>query len=194
MELVHIVHRRNIIEIRRRRAKSKIAYYEELKQLVKSYKADAAALRDMYRDCMKPESSGAVLKHRQELYAAKKAKVESYSSSSRKMKPFKWLDNLSGLNKRILKHRAEYMKARYETARLTCQTRKRVARLTSLLGVNINYQMGTGFVGNIIVFRNTPQQKTIDATEFEPTYREVEANRAIERMLKSDGNEEKKTN
>jgi hypothetical protein len=104
-----------------------------------------------------------------------------------KMKPFKFMDRVSELNKRILKHRAEYVQARYETARLTCSTRKRLGRLLKLLGCNIDYQMGTGFV-QAILFKG--RRDPIPYTEFEAMAREVEANRAIERMLRSNGKKE----
>lgn len=186
MELAYILHRRNTIEVRRRRAKNKIGYYEELKRVVKNYKIAVDLVAHLKRAVRVGQA------HESEL---KKAEVKVGAFSAQKMKPFKWLNNISGLNKRILKHRAEYMKARYDAARLTCESRKRVARLTAMLAANINYQFGTGFVESIHVFRNTADQQQIPHTDFESMYREVEANKAIERMLRSNAkkDEENKT-
>lgn len=187
MELAYILHRRNLIEVRRRRAKSKINYYETIKQTIKDYKRDVgivASFTRTLRSRVDIDCDIALTRLEKQLDAAKN-KVASYSRH--KMKPFKWLSNISGLNKQILKYRAEYMKARYDAARLTCQTRKRVARLTKLLSANINYQFGTSFVESLSLFNNTER---VLASEFEPMYREIDANKAIDKVLR--GKNEKK--
>lgn len=183
MELAYILHRRNTIEVRRRRAKNKIGYYEELKRVVKNYKIAVDKVSYLKRAIRAGQAQESALKD---------AEAQVRVFSNQKMKPFKWLNNVSGLNKRILKHRAEYMKARYDAARLTCESRKRVARLTAVLVANIKYQFGTGFVESLCVFRNTVDQQWISYIDFELMYREVEANKAIERMLRSNAQKDEK--
>lgn len=189
MELAHILYRRNQIEVRRRRAKSKISYYEDLKRTVKQYKEDVAKVGSLTRTirAMDPNVGDVSRDRLESQLEAQKQKVESYKTN--RSRPFKFLNNVSELNKRILRYRAEYMKARYDTARLTCQTRKRVARLTNLLQCTIDYQFGTAFVQAIgFKDRSTPR---ISRTEFEAMYREVDANKAIEKALRSKNEEEK---
>lgn len=179
MELSHILYRRNEIEVRRRKAKSKVSYYEEVKRLIKHYRVSVARVSSLARQIrVSANTAPGILDLRYSLDSAKK-EVASYNTG--KMKPFKWLDKASDLNKRILKYRAEYMRARYDTARLTCQTRKRVARLISELKANINYQSGTAFVESLSLFGKTEQ---ILAKDFESMFREVEANKAIEKALR----------
>jgi len=188
MELVHILYRRNQIEVRRRKAKSKIGYYEEIKRTIKSYREAQSKVTSLARSIRAFDTSfGEVSLDRlnEQLEAAKK-QVAAYDVQ--KMKPFKWMDRVSELNKRILKHRAEYMKARYDTARLTCQTRKRVGRLTTELKANINYQFGTAFVQSLSIDNNAER---IESKEFEKMFREVDANKAIEKALRSKNEEEK---
>lgn len=108
-------------------------------------------------------------------------KVDSFNKA--RNRPFKFLDRVSELNKRILKHKADYTRARYDTAKLTCSTRKRVFRLTQLLRCTIDYQMGTAFVQSI-GFKDG-ESESVPHRMFEVLGREYEANKAVEKMLRS---------
>lgn len=187
MELAHILHRRNEIEVRRRRAKSKISYYETMKRMVKKYREDVAALAGTKRTARVLAFQGVSAERVESQCKAAQDRVDQWQHE--KMRPFKWLDKASELNKQILKYRAEYMRARYDAARLTCQTRKRVARLTTLLDARINYQFGTGFVSWFAVnaSEETAGATVFEAKDFEAMYRETDANKAIEKALRSNG-------
>lgn len=187
MELAYILHKRNLIEVRRRRAKSKVHYYQSMKDCVVEYKKFASMLSTLKRDILKYTRLHSIdgdwaIRIKNDTNAAEAIASKIQAMKLKKMKPFKWLDKASVLNKLILKYKAEYATCRYETARLTCQTRKRVNRLTKLLNANINYQHGTGFVRN---FSMNSHMEIIPAENFEAMYREVEANKAIEKMLKT---------
>jgi len=196
MELAHVLYRRNLIEVRRRRAKSKIGYYEDLKRTVQAFKGTNNRVMSLTREIRHLERrsqqmGGNVdveLKMTRESLEHELKRLANMTSG--KNPPNKWMNRVSELNKQILKHKAEYMKARYDAARLTCQTRKRVARLTSLLKCTIDYQMGTAFV-QAIGFKGTYDR--IPHVEFEAMYREVDANKAIEKALRSNY-EEKESN
>lgn len=178
MELAHVLHRRNMIEVRRRRAKSKIGYYEAIKRDLKQFKT-------LQSQAVSWKHEIGTYKHSGRLAAALAAK-ESLEGLDKRMESLnhpKWMGKVSELNKLILKYKAEYMVARYDTARLTCQTRKRVSRLTKLLNCFIDYQMGTAFVA-AIGFRD-PQMERIGHEQFEAMYREVDANKAIEKALRA---------
>ncbi len=191
-ELAYILYKRNCIELRRRRAKSKFGYYEQMKDAVKDYKASQSRLNLLVREInvmlknpnFNPNPdflTGRLWTEKKEEADKLQDKLDHYDNKA-KMRPKKWMNKISELNKQILRYRAEYMVAKYDTARLTCQTRKRVARLTALLQCWIDYNYAGAFVDRI---RFKDGSEAIEASKFEAMYREHDATKAIEKMLKS---------
>lgn len=110
-----------------------------------------------------------------------KASYYKYASNT-----IKWSKNPSGLKRMVLKYRAEEAKAKYDTARHTKATHKRVLQLLKQLGMRLRWDNGY-----VYYFGTKDYSEYTYREEFEAMYKEVEANRAIDRML--NGNGKKKT-
>jgi septal ring factor EnvC (AmiA/AmiB activator) len=187
MELCYNLYKRNQIELRRRSAKNKVHYYSSLKREVVRFKDITKKINNCDREL---KSLSRSIGEQDELFrrcihrrADLEVELDNMPSTYSK-----WVNKVSELNKRILQHRADYMKARYDAARLTCSNRKRVNRLCKLLGANVEYQFGTAFISHVS-FKDSKGIESFDLrinnTEFKTFYNEHEANKAVEKMLNS---------
>jgi hypothetical protein len=177
MELGHILHKRNMIATRRNNARFKISYYKNIKEIVDAHRDFHPELdRLINRIDYSKEARNLIHRHEQRIDRLKGLPC-----------PKKWIDNISGLRKQILKYEAENLVAKYDAAKLTYATRKRVSQLTKLLEVRLNYQNGY-----VVGFYDKNGDRHVSSKSFPEMYREVEAAKAIERMLKN-GNKKEKT-
>ena len=128
---------------------------------------------------------GSIL-HKRNMLNAKRSKARfkaSYYETAHNT--VKWSKDISELNRMILKYRAEEAKAKYSIAKHTKATHKKVLQLTKQLGVRLRWDNGY-----IYSFLTKDYSEHWFRSEFEKMYQEVEANKAIDRMI--NGNRKKK--
>lgn len=179
IELASIAYKRNQIESKRRKAKSKRAYYVQQKNIVYAhmgYSMKLKALQSKFEFMSKSthledRTKASELLPKIQYIQASLAFTKNYYPF-----PKKWFGKLSELNKLILKHEADYVKAKYEQARHTSKTKNKVAKLLKALNFKVSYDNG-----KITFFGK--QGSCFSQDQFESLAKEFEANKAIERII-----------
>lgn len=196
LELCNIAHKRNQIELRRSRALSKISYYREIKKRVEIHGVSSPLLRTLKRRHayynIHAQANGAVLYHFalneviNELEAETKRlnRVAAYTDKP----PKKWQNNIRELRTVIMRHELEYLKAKYDAAKLTQATSKKVLSIIKKIDVHLGYKNGAieaiYFNGYFNVDNETVPEP-IFRSKIHKLSEEFEANKAIEKMLRS---------
>jgi hypothetical protein len=175
-ELAYYLHQRNLIEKRRSTARYRLGYYSEIKRRIRACN-EAMRTYGNLEDALSTSDEFVI----------------RYNAS--KGYPKKWKNRARELHMICLRYQAAYVKAKYDTAKFTLKTTKRVRYIARILDVRIMYR--EGFVhGFAPIERNPRYINSIDADRFvdrdqmASMYREHEARKAVESMLegKFDGN------
>ena len=184
LELAAIVHRRNEINDRRRRAMWKVNYYKNIKETIYAWQGTSPALvkaenRLLFSSKMFPAKDiKDVLKKEVDLI---RSRLEWRKGST--AKPEKWIKRgFKELNRVIMKHRHEYVKARYEMMCHTKKTHKRVIKLLKQLNARLRFDNGS--VEAIIVKTSIFSSDVVASKDnFQRLADEQLANKAIEKIL-----------
>jgi hypothetical protein len=169
-----------MIEQRRSRALSKISYYKNLKRVVKAWSPNPEV--QQLRSSMEGLGPWCGADQKQE----NKQKLDNLLSNirytrERHPKPTKWMGRMHDLNKKVLFHQMEYVKAKYDAARHTTKTRKRVKFLLEKLDATLRYRNGAIL---FIARGEHPERDITDQTLIASMAKEYDGIVAVESMLK----------
>jgi hypothetical protein len=177
-ELASIVKKRNLIDRQRTRARCKASYYRVIKENVNAWNLQSSSLSTM-KQRLKWEVIPVLRRNLERDIVIKQNELKA---QRRLPCPKKWLKKTRELNMLILKYEAEAAQARYEIAKLTCNTNARVRYINKQLSSCLNYDNGQ--VQAIIVPSNNANDcDWLHSEEIERLANEHEGIKVVEDML-----------